>query len=427
MKRLAISIGYIGLLACLSLPAIAQELRKQSSALYPTKVVAQVRANTAEGQWAAAIRERVVQAAEPWRAMEDEALWKLMFGPTLPRAWMVWSDGHSPVTGEPVPMYNWKMDAMNHPWKVQDPTSGEWFPTNDFKAYYDSGLDVHGVFDESRADRSLLFNAAHPDPADPKHLFGVDDGHGYVNEEGEQWRFIAAYLIYGQWKQAVLGGIGRLSAAYVVTGDPVYARKAAVMLDRVADLYPDFDFKPQGIMYEGPGTAGYVSTWHDACEETRELALAYDMIFPALQSDTELVAFLAARAKAHQLANPKASFADIQRNIEGRILRDALANPGKIHSNYPRAEICKAVITDVLQEPDDALWAILDPMLEKATTVDGVTGEKGLANYSAFTIQALAQFLAEFSKADPEFLPTVLETAAPAPRYLSLSYRYPVP
>src|SRR5690606_17823559 len=136
-----------------------------------------------------------------------------------------------------------------------DPTSGAWFPTNDFKAYYDSGLDEGGVFDEARADRSLLFNAAHPDPNDPLHLFGVDDGHGYVNEKGERWLFVATYLIYGQWKQAVLGGISQLSAAWAVTGEPEYARKAGILLDRVADLYPTFDFKTQGILYEGPGSA----------------------------------------------------------------------------------------------------------------------------------------------------------------------------
>lgn len=389
--------------------APAQELLKSSSALYPPEVVARVRANAADGEWASGVREQVIAAAAPWHAMSDEALWDLMFGATLPRSWMVWSNGHSPVTGEPVPMYMWKMDAMNHPWKTQDPTSGEWFPKNDFKAFYDSGLDAHGIFDAAKADRSLLFNAEHPDPADPLHNFGVDDGQGYVNEKGERWRFIATYIIYGQWKQAVLGGINNLSAAYVLTGDASYARQALIMLDRVADIYPTFDFKTQGVLYEGPGSAGYVSTWHDTCEETRELALAYDMVFPALKDDAELVAFLAKQADAHQLENPKATEADIRRNIESRILRDALANPEKIYSNYPRAEICKAVITKALQEPDEALWAILDPMLEQATAVDGVTGEKGLSGYASFTVSSLAQFLAEFSKADPAFLPAVLK------------------
>ena len=123
------------------------------------------------------------------------------------------------------------------------------------------------MFDE--ACRPLaLFNAEHPDPADPLHRFGVDDGEGYV-EGQNRWRFIGAYLVYGQWKQAVLGGIKALADAYIVTGEPVYARKAAILLDRVADLYPGFDYKTQATVYERPGAAGYVSTWHDACEETR--------------------------------------------------------------------------------------------------------------------------------------------------------------
>ncbi len=152
-----------------------------------------------------------------------------------------------------------------------------------------------------------------------------------------------------------------------------------------------------------------MSTWHDTCEETRELAMAYDMVFPALREDAELVAFLSARAEETGVANPKATFADIQRNIEGRILRDALANPGKIHSNYPRAEILKSIMVAVLEDPEEDFRALVDPMLERSTAVDGVTGEKGLAGYASFTISALASFLAEFDKADPAFLSAMLD------------------
>ncbi|MBI3118201.1 MAG: hypothetical protein HYZ00_05930, partial [Candidatus Hydrogenedentes bacterium] len=387
----------------------AQDLLKDHSVLYPESVAAAVRANVANDPWSASVRDRVVAAASFWRDKSDDELWELMFGPTLERSWMVWSNGYSPVTGKPVPMYNWVVDAQNHPWKTQDPTSGEWFPKNDFKAFYDSGLDERGLFAAQRADRSLLFNTDHPDPGDPQHLFGVDDGLGYVNEKGERWRFIGTYLIYGQWKQLVVAGVRVLSAAYLLTGEPAYAHKAGVLLDRIADLYPDFDFKTQGVLYEGPASAGYVSTWHDTCEETRELIMGYDMVFEALRNDAELVAFLSKRAAEIHLENPKASFADIQRNIEGRILRDALAHPDKIHSNYPRSEILKAVTTAVLQEPEGAFWALVDPMLQQTTAVDGVTGEKGLAGYSSFTISALASFLSEFSKADPGFVARMLE------------------
>jgi hypothetical protein len=307
-------------------------------------------------------------------------------------------------------MYNWVMDALGHPWKTQCPHCKEWFPKNDFETFYRSGLDARGVFDAAKADRALLFNTDHPDAADPKHLFGVDDGEGYVDGE-KRWRFIGTYLIYGQWKQGVVEGIRTLSAAYLLTGDPVYARKAAIMLDRVADLYPEFDFSKQAMLYEGPGLRGYVSTWHDACEETREMVMAYDILFEGIRNDGELVSFLAKKAEVHGLANKKETFADIQRNIEERILVDALNNVPKITTNYPRTEIALALTHAVLggAEHQAAFDDIVDAMLIKSTAVDGVTGEKGLAGYSCFTIQAMAMFFGEFTKTGPEFLQKTIE------------------
>lgn len=337
--------------------------------------------------------------------MSDDELWSLMFGATIKRSWMVWSNGHCPSCKRDVPMYTWKMDALAKPWKTQCPHCNELFPKNDFGAYYRSGLDAKGVFDPAKADRALLFNAEHPDPGDPLRGFGVDDGEGYVDGD-KRWRFIGAYLIYGQWKQAVVAGIRGLADAYTATGDRAYAHKAGVLLDRVADLYPTHDFGKQGVMYEGPPSAGYVSTWHDACEETRQTALAFDQVREALADDRELVTFLSAKARSHGLANPKVTWEDVRRNIEDGLLRHPIANRQRIHSNYPRTEIALATILIVLGWPEtraDVLAAV-DPMIEKATAVDGVTGEKGLAGYSAFTIQGLAGFLAQIARMDPNLL-----------------------
>ncbi|MBN1492413.1 MAG: heparinase II/III family protein [Phycisphaerae bacterium] len=379
---------------------------KQASALYGVDVVRRVRANVAKDPWAAGVREAIIDAAAPWRAMDDDELWAMVFGATLPRSWMVWSDGDCPACGKSVVMYNWRCDAIRKPWKFECPHCREVFPKNDFAAFYRSGLNQQGVFDPSLADRSLLFNVEHPDPNDPKHHFGVDDGQGYI-EGAKRWRFIGAYLIYGQWKQAIVGGISKLAGAYLVTGDPVYARKAGILLDRVADLYPTFDFKSQGWVYETQGnTAGYVSVWHDACEETRELVMAYDMVFEGLRDDELLVRFLSEKARACGLANPKASVADIQRNIEQGLLRDPLIQRAKITSNYPRTELAVCMIHSVLggAENEAAFDKTLEAALARGTAVDGVTGEKGLAGYCAFDIQGLANFLAEYEKAQPGFL-----------------------
>jgi len=385
-------------------------MRKEHSAFFPAAMVERARANAQTWPWAKAAREQIVAAAQPWMDMSDDELWRLMFGNTLKRSWMVWSNGHCPACGKSVPMYTWVMDALRRPWKTQCPHCKEYFPKNDFEKYYRSGLDEHHVFDPKRADRSLLFNVEHPDPADPLHMFGVDDGDGYVDGE-KRWRFINAYLIFGQWKQAIVAGIRNLAAAYTLTGDPAYAHKAGILLDRVADLYPTMDFGKEGVMYEGPPRSGYVSTWHDACEETREMALAYDQIVEALRRDGELVAFLRAKAAQYGLANPKASSDDVQRNIEDRILRDALANRDKIYSNYPRTEITVATIETVLAWPANRkhVGALLDGVLDRTTAVDGVTGEKGLSGYTCFTISGVATLLEQYARMDARFLPDLLK------------------
>lgn len=379
---------------------------KTLSTFYGEAVLARVRANAARDARLNAFVAAVVERAAPWRTMDDEQLWSLMFGATLTRSWMVWSNGWCPACRGPVPMYEWQIAAIDRPWKVTCPRCAEVFPKNDFHAFYRSGLDAHGVFDPARADRTLLFNTEHPDPSDPLHTFGVDGGEGY--DDGEHvWRFIPAYLIYGQWKQAVLGGINALAAAYVVTGDRVYARKAGILLDRVADLYPTFDFDAQAYNYERKlGSTGYVSTWHDACEETRELALAYDMVFAGLRDDAELVAFLSRMAARHGLANPKDTVADIDRNIAVGLLQDPLDHPEKIKSNFPRAEVTKAILLAVQGWPEQrpAVMAKVAEIVAGSTQADGVTGEKGTANYSAGVLHGLALFLQQCTLAEPDFV-----------------------
>ncbi len=389
---------------------------KTHSVFFTSDMLRRAQANVERYPWAAELRRQVVDKAQPWLKLSDEELWNLMFGSTITRALMVWSNGHCPACKQSVPMYEWKIDAWARPWKVACPHCKQLFPTNDFHAFYRSGLDEHGVFDPQRADRALLFNVEHPDPADPLHTFGVDGGEGYI-EGDKRWLFIGAYLIYGQWQQLIYPGACNLAAAYVVTRDPVYAHKAGVLLDRIADLFPTHDFGEQGIVYEVKGLAGYVSTWYMSCVETRDLAIAYDQVFEALREDRELVEFLSAQARRYRLDNPKASFADIQRNIEDRILRDPIENYrekgiyAKIYSNYPRTDYTIAVIHTVLDWPRnrEQVHAMLDAILDRATAVDGVTGEKGLSAYGALAVRATASLVEEYARMAPEFLPQALQ------------------
>ncbi|MBM3215537.1 hypothetical protein FJZ36_11550 [Candidatus Poribacteria bacterium] len=362
-------------------------------------------ANPSHDAWVDASRASLAQSAEPWASQTDESLWNLMFGSAIRRSWMVWSDGYCPACREPVVMYSWIMDALRHPWKTRCPSCRALFPTNDFDAYHRSGMDRRGVFDPQLADRSLLFNVEHPNPDDPLYRFGVDDGEGYVDGE-RRWRFVGAYLIFGQWKQVVLGGIRALSSAYVATGDRTYAHKAGVLLDRVADLYADHDFGAQGVMYEGPPRSGYVSTWHDACEETRHLALAYDQVRPALASDDALASFAEEKSRRFDVPRSKESPADILSNIEQGILSHALEHTDRIYSNCPRTDVAIATIKLVL-DPDanrDEVERLVDGIIQRSTAVDGLTGEKGLGGYTALAVHATAELLAYMERAIPGFL-----------------------
>jgi len=108
-----------------------------------------------------------------------------------------------------------------------------------------------------------------------------------------------------KWKQVVLAGIESLADAYVMTGESVYARKAGILLDRVADLYPDFDFRTQGWMYERINYSwGYVSYWQQAGEELQTIALAYDKVRGDWPRNEQLTRFLSRKAKRYKLENP---------------------------------------------------------------------------------------------------------------------------
>ncbi len=318
-------------------------------------------------------KERV-EAADYWMNLDYDQLWELMFPSTIKRSWMVRSDGQCPDCKEDVHMYNWVIDAKNLPWKLTCPHCKNVFPKNDFHAYYQSGICEDGVFRYEKADQTLLVNEK------DGSKYGVDDGFSYIDPKGDKYWFIATYLVYGQWMQIMVDGVVKLSDAYCITGDIEYARRTAIMLDRIADLYSDFDFTEQGIMYEEEKTSkGYVSYWANASGEAQSLAISYDKIFSTIKNDSVLIDFLHEKAVKHQLSNEKASAADIQRNIEDGILKDTIDHLYKVLTNYPNTEITDITLSLILDDPvlDKKVHDIMDDIIDVGTYVDGIAGEKG--------------------------------------------------
>ncbi|MCG3148674.1 MAG: hypothetical protein PCFJNLEI_02119 [Verrucomicrobiae bacterium] len=346
---------------------------KTASVFFPAARVAQLAASAKTNPAVAQRQAEAVAACGPWLKLSDAELRGLMFGNTITRSWHVLSDGNCPTCGKNVAMLGWETDAWAHPWKVLCPHCKDTFPKNDFEKFYRSGLDEAGIFQPARADRSVLGPGI------------VDDGEGYVVGD-KRWRFIGYYLIWGHWWQVVMAGVRNLAAAYVLTGDAEYGRRAGVLLERVAELYPTFDFRTEGRVYQQAGNRGYVTVWHNACHDARVLGLVFDQVFASLTP--------AQREK-----------------VETRILRDTIANRPKIESNYPATDVALLTLHLVLGWPDNRaeVFAMLDPVVRKATAVDGVTGEKGIPGYAVHGPDDMAKVLAQFALLDESVLREVFQ------------------
>ncbi|WP_308639491.1 heparinase II/III domain-containing protein [Paenibacillus silvisoli] len=365
--------------------SVRQRSMKTGSVFLPLERMGTVQATMAREQWAGQLRERLIADAAPWSSMSDAELRDLVVGHTLPRSWFVWSAGYCPSCLADMPMYAWVIDATAHPWKVKCPHCLELFPKNDFFAYYRSGLDEDGLFQPERADRRLLRGTLEAEDAGA----AIDDGWGYIDESGNCWRFVGYYLVAGQWRELVLGGIRKLAQAYAATGDKAFARRAAVLLERLAERFPAYDFASQGVMYEGEYVReGYVTYSIDSCIEVRELALCYDLVFEGALKDD--------RRRASR--------------IEQGIFREALGHLVKLDCNAPQTEFTVLLLRVVLEWPvcRNEVYAELWSLLNRITAVDGLTGEKGLAGYAAWSPHTVAEMAGWFLLLDRFFLEEAL-------------------
>lgn len=267
---------------------------KTCSTFYTKERVANARKNIARYGWAREQCDKITKVADVYIDMPDDFVWEIITPQSIPRGADVNLDRGCPNCGNEVKKfgnYPWKIDVITKPWKIECPNCGELFPKNDFAKFYESGKDQDGVFRYEKADRSLLYNTDHPDPADPLHTYGVDDTYGWKDNEGNVYRLIGYYGHYGSW-QAAQDILGVLHTAYLYTGDLKYARKAAIMLYRIATFYPEMKLRywaELGFFNSDGGTKrGKVlgCIWETGVAD--RLCLAYDSIYPALDDPTLL-------------------------------------------------------------------------------------------------------------------------------------------
>lgn len=334
--------------------------------------LAHARRNIARFSWAAELRDEAVRKAARWRAREDAALWALVPGQDLPRTIDVTltrspagttrqgclSCGHAIDRFGSFP-YEPEIERLD--WKLTCPSCGSVFPTNDFGAYYRSGIDERGLFNPAKADRRLLFNTAHAAPDDPLRQFGVDDGFGYIDAAGNGHRFVG-YFAWKYWRWLV-EGVTSLADAYVYTGDAAYAHKAAVLLDRIADVYPEMDWKPYADRgwFHSDANRG-VGKIEGAIWETnvaRKLAESYDAILSGTVDDEALWAFLSQQAQRYRLPTAKGTRADFVRGCDERLLRTIYRGvlSGQIRGNEGMQQMAVASSALALNtNPETSAW-----------------------------------------------------------------------
>ncbi|MDG0813607.1 OmpL47-type beta-barrel domain-containing protein [Cohnella rhizosphaerae] len=338
--------------------------RKTRSTIYTEAKIDAARDNIGLYDWAAAERDSAVARANKLLSKGLDFLWDSVAGQTLPRSYAVNQTLGSPVTGKAIDAYGnypYRADPVLEPWKITDPSSGYKFPTNDFGAYYDSGLDEHGVFRPELADRSLLVNTLYPEKGP---TWGVDDGFGWVDDNGNRYTFIAYYMHWFDWydgSSMVQGALATLRNAYLFTGDLDYARAGAIVLDRAADLYPEMDisFHDRTKYLNSHGNRGQGKAIGSIWETyfIKDLISAYDAFYP-MMDDPDLVDYLADKSETYGLTNPKSTGGDIRRNIEDGIIRQVYpaVQSAQIYGNdgmHQSALAMAAVVYDTLPETKD--------------------------------------------------------------------------
>ncbi|MBU0610936.1 MAG: hypothetical protein KKI08_23855, partial [Armatimonadetes bacterium] len=215
MERLLLVTGLLLLVAA---PLWAKDRRT----FYDDAFMAGLKQKIATQDWAKAQADGIGKGLEWLLQMPDQELWDFIPPPEQMRAINVCIAHDCPVCGDEVNRraghYPW-LTSREKPFKVECPVCHGVFPKNDFQPWNTEGLK--GKPDEG------------PEP--------TDHGLGWLDKkDGRRYYFVPYYIFWQRWSRDILGSLGALSQAYVVSGNPAYAHKCALMLAKIGSMYSRF-------------------------------------------------------------------------------------------------------------------------------------------------------------------------------------------
>ncbi|MBQ2742104.1 MAG: hypothetical protein IJF32_04810, partial [Oscillospiraceae bacterium] len=215
--------------------------------------------------------------------------------------------------------------------------------------------------------------------------WGVDDGFGYYPGRSysetleERHCYVALYHTY--FWESMKKTMDTLSNAYLYTGDAKYGRAGAILLDRIADVLPDFSLliynTPSRVWMNTDGSSRYgaICGKINDCNFVQSFTRAADAFYPMLE-DTRVINFLSEKADEFELSNDKSSSMRIWENWEDRILLETfrMAKTGEINGNFGMAQSGVAIAAIVLDEQPETT-EMLDWLFASNTGKDdNITG-----------------------------------------------------
>ena len=260
------------------------------------------RQNVASRRWAGAFADHVKRDADWWVGQSDDYIYNLI-PEGNPRALCPQFEKGCPIHAGARGSFD---ATLEKPYQWRCKRGGEW--------WYDGAV------------------VKNPTTGEPVTV--RDDGRGWLApagfpNAGRRYFFVAAYRYFvlgklfsspyeGDGGSLYRGGtpVVQLALAYALTGDERYAHKCAVMLSRLAELYPTYD----GCV-EGPSQRqdGYIGQTFERFL-VQNLILACDLIWDTVERDADLRKLLEAKGNADHDRDGRVTGRDFTYNLQRNLL-----------------------------------------------------------------------------------------------------------
>lgn len=291
------------------------------------------RQNAKRYAWARKLSDKIVRGADWWASKSDDEIWSLI-PEGNPRALCPSFEHGCPIHGGARHTFK---TSLKHPYRWQCKYGGEW---------WHDGVRINN-------------------PKTGKEVVVRDDGSGWLAPEGfrkpgYRYYFVAAYRHHLITKfvsspyegnlsddGAPNSAVSFLSKTYALTGNPAYARKCAIALARIGQLYGTWNGCVESPSEYRDGGIGQFERYY-----SQKMIEACDLIFDEVVRDEALASFLS--RKLGRRLGPRDVAAFLQQRLLGNLylyllkMRPFSDGDYLIHENQALAMLARVLDNPVM-------------------------------------------------------------------------------